>query len=621
MFLPDASKPSLQGSTSRRGTLALFVASWAVAAVLAARTLFEGWIPPDEGLLGQTAARALAGELPHVDFFDVYTGGLAWLNAGAFALLGERLSSLRVPLYLAFVGALPAIWWLGRPRLRPWGAALMVLLCAAWGLPNYPAAMPSWYGLFLGLAGLAALRYGTESDRAWAFALAGLTGGLACVVKVTGLFFVAGGALFLVCHEAATFAPLAGGGRRSRVFFVLKAVALGLFVAALARTVGLRMGISGLFHLVAPAMAVALYAVWLEWRRGGGEIGLRMGRLGRRLGPFFAGAVVPIAVLLLPYAFRGQLWALYEGLFVLPQKRIDVASYPFPPVESLAAAVPYAAILAASLVTPRSPPRWALLLWVLALSLLLAFGHLPAVYRWVWYSARSLVPVAVALALVAVARPRTEMGEQQDLPLFACLASLMAFVQFPYASGIYFCYAVPFAALLVYALTHQSHPGFRGWHAAAGVFYLLFGVVWLVPGDVRAKGVEFVPARNFSLVLPERANLKVGELDQALYEELVARVRERAGADPFIYAAPDCPEIYFLTDKRNPTKKIYDLFDSADEDPESTIARLEEAHVRVAVLNLQPESRRPLKPELARRLRERFPQSLSVGWFELRWRP
>ena len=46
---------------------------WAVAALVAgfayaALTIDRGWIPHDEGLLGQAAVRVLTGELPHRDF-------------------------------------------------------------------------------------------------------------------------------------------------------------------------------------------------------------------------------------------------------------------------------------------------------------------------------------------------------------------------------------------------------------------------------------------------------------------------------------------------------------------------------------------------------------------------
>jgi len=51
----------------------------------------RGWVPHDEGLLGQSAERLLAGQLPHRDFDEVYTGGLSYLHALAFEVGGVRL--------------------------------------------------------------------------------------------------------------------------------------------------------------------------------------------------------------------------------------------------------------------------------------------------------------------------------------------------------------------------------------------------------------------------------------------------------------------------------------------------------------------------------------------------
>ena len=70
----------------------LLVIVWAISAALLISHIDRGWVPHDEGLIGHTAERVLAGELPHRDFDDVYTGGLAYINAGAmraFELTGR----------------------------------------------------------------------------------------------------------------------------------------------------------------------------------------------------------------------------------------------------------------------------------------------------------------------------------------------------------------------------------------------------------------------------------------------------------------------------------------------------------------------------------------------------
>jgi hypothetical protein len=77
--------------------LALFIV-WAISIGYMATHLKRGWVPHDERTLGQSAERALHGKLPHRDFDDLYSGGLAYLDAPAFRELGTNVASLRIAL-------------------------------------------------------------------------------------------------------------------------------------------------------------------------------------------------------------------------------------------------------------------------------------------------------------------------------------------------------------------------------------------------------------------------------------------------------------------------------------------------------------------------------------------
>ncbi|MEM7349697.1 MAG: hypothetical protein AAF657_02750, partial [Acidobacteriota bacterium] len=57
-----------QFSSLAQRTWIPFVLCWAVAVGYLATLADEGWIPHDEGMLGQCAERLLQGELPHRDF-------------------------------------------------------------------------------------------------------------------------------------------------------------------------------------------------------------------------------------------------------------------------------------------------------------------------------------------------------------------------------------------------------------------------------------------------------------------------------------------------------------------------------------------------------------------------
>ena len=167
-------------------------------AVFVASQLNHGWVPLDDGTLAQSAQRVLLGELPHRDFAELYTGGLSFLNAGVFWLTGGNLFWLRAPMFLLFLAYLVCVYLIARRFASPTVATLAALFAVAWGPPVYPAAMPSWYTLYLAVIGAYFLVRNHETGRrGWLFA-AGVAGGLSVCCKITGVWYVLAVAVYLV---------------------------------------------------------------------------------------------------------------------------------------------------------------------------------------------------------------------------------------------------------------------------------------------------------------------------------------------------------------------------------------------------------------------------------------
>jgi hypothetical protein len=147
---PAASNESavLSGPSPAGLDLKVLAGTWAIAAVYLALFIKGGWIPHDEGTIAHSAERALMGQLPHRDFVELYTGGLTYLHAAAFKLLGINLLVPRLVLYGFALLRVPFVYWIARRFVRPLAAAGVTLAAVAWSLPNYFAAMPSWYNLF-----------------------------------------------------------------------------------------------------------------------------------------------------------------------------------------------------------------------------------------------------------------------------------------------------------------------------------------------------------------------------------------------------------------------------------------------------------------------------------------
>src|SRR5262245_19834824 len=150
---------------------------WTLCGAYGARFVTRGWIPHDEGTIGQSAERVLDGQVPHRDFDEPYTGGLTYLHAAVMKAFGVNLLTPRLMLFAFFLAFLAAVYAIARRVSSPAGALAAMALVTVWSLPNYFASLPTWYTLFLATFGVLALMRFTESGgRGWLVA-AGICGG------------------------------------------------------------------------------------------------------------------------------------------------------------------------------------------------------------------------------------------------------------------------------------------------------------------------------------------------------------------------------------------------------------------------------------------------------------
>ena len=124
---------------SRRKYLVL-VAVLGLSATYLIKFAYRGWIPYDEGYIALSAERVLNGEVPHRDYDEGYTGGLTYLHALGFKLLGMRLTSLRLVLFVFALAFASSLYFIALRAATPVVAALASMLCLAWSLPNCGSA-------------------------------------------------------------------------------------------------------------------------------------------------------------------------------------------------------------------------------------------------------------------------------------------------------------------------------------------------------------------------------------------------------------------------------------------------------------------------------------------------
>lgn len=637
VMLASIAAPDLERSgekPTRAGTRILNTASdWrivlfgvlVVGGAYVLSNLARGWMPFDDGMLGQSAERIIQGQLPHRDFDDVYTGGLAMLDAASFRLLGTNLWTLRVVLFAVFLAWMPTVFYIASRIGRPVEAGAITLLAVVWSVPNYNAALPSWYNLFLATFGIASLfRYLEVRCARWLF-VAGIAGGLSFIVKVVGLYYIAGVLLFLV-FEAFTQsrelpAERAGQGRRYAIFV---SVSLVLFVGVLLLLVRHQFHSSEVVQFVLPGALLALLLMRNEWTTLTGTSRARFEALVRLLVPFLAGVAVPIALFLIPYVRTGSVGLLAYGLFVLPTRRFEFASFPAPPLTTMLALVPFALVL---FMTQRSGRRGhlinAIVLPVALLFILSISGRNAAFYQFVWNAARSLFPV---LTLLGIAVLWHERGADARDPLLRSrtilllsTAALCSVVQFPFASANYFCYVAPLVALAALALRNYLRPTSRVVEGVLITFLIVFAVVRVNGTPLQSMGVAYQPPFPMEPLALERGGVVVPTVQARAYQELIPLLKAHARGG-YTWAAPDAPEVYFLSGLRNPTRSLYEFFENPVGYQERTLALLEKHGVTAVVVNRRPFFSPGTTMAMYRAIALRYPHSRIVGPFDVRWR-
>ena len=575
--------------------------------------LNRGWWPWDEGTMAEPAARILRGELPHRDFVDAYTGLLSYFHAAAFLIFGEELTSLRLVLFTFFVAWLPAVYYVASRFVGPVEAGLVTLAVIAWSVPNYPASVPSWYCTFFATFGLAALLRHIETKRTIWLIAAGLAGASSILIKITGVYFVAGALVYLLV-KACTDSRSDDGRARAAAGAAAAALAVAAGTFFLLHT---RLGAREFVDFLLPVLALALFTVWAAR-----DTHLEMGAFVRLVGPFLAGLLAPLAIFTVPYIVTGSTADLARDLW--PTERLRIAAMAPPSLWALVALAPLVAIVAiardhARLTAPEKRFGIAALA-VLAVADLVASRNATG-YFLTWQSLRALETPLLLVGFFVLSRrwkqDRRTASAQRLIALFA-ITTMCSLIQFPFSAPIYFTYVAPLVILSAVALAVYDGRVPRPVLWTILLLYLAFGVVRLNPGTFEALGYRYEPARYTNLDLP-RGGLEVTEPDRRVYDAVIGLVRHHAGSSRYTYATPDAPEIYFLSGLLNPTRTL-DEFLAEPPRPAQIERTLIRRKIDVVVVNLRPAFAALTAPGLRRMLAERYPHARRTGRFVVRWR-
>jgi hypothetical protein len=148
-------------------------------------------------------------------------------------------------------------------------------------------------------------------------------------------------------------------------------------------------------------------------------------------------------------------------------------------------------------------------------------------------------------------------------------------------------------------------------------FYLLFAFVSITPFQLAFWSSPHV--RIEPLTVARASGLRVESSDARLYNDLIPLLQRHA-VGKFMYAAPDCPEVYFLSGLESPTRHYFDYAEDPRDYAKRTLSALDSLNVNVVAINSNPQFSGPMSPALYGAIEERFPHSAEIGKFQVRWK-
>jgi hypothetical protein len=576
------------------------------------RFVDRGWVPVDEGMMGQAAERVLHGQLPHVDYEEPYPGALSYIYALVFRIAGIDLVHLRWTVFGVAVAGLGLLYKIVRRLQPPVGAAVAAVVSLVWTYPNYVSSLPSWWVLLCALLCLWSVFRYMETGRSSFVMLAGVCAGTAFTLKQTGLYLLPPLVMSLMLGPGPN-----GSSTPARRFdpVIRTIVALGgiAFVVILTRS---GLGAAELVYLVGPIAASCV--AFVLWRRTGESqppINWHAPVLA------VACAAIPVLILLLPHIVHGELRSFVYGVFVLPQQRLQFAAMRMRPASQMVAAA--AAIIwllwSPSTLSPRELRVVNVVRWIVATGLVLLALRSAVAYAVIWEGVRGVAVLVPFIATWLLVNGRiTDPLMRRWLFASSAIFAWLALSQFPFAAPIYFCYVAPLALIAGMLAVKQAVPVRRLSSGPTIAAVLLFAVLSMNRGYVWNVG-SFHEAQDLGAPLRlERAHLRVAPQEAAIFGRLVPLVTEHLNGRGLV-AGPDTPEFYFLTGQFSRSGSLFEFFSEPAAVPEEQQLG-EWTRADVIVLFHGFRFSPPVSDELLERLRLHFPHGESMPPYEVRWR-
>ena len=418
------------------------------------RFVDRGWVPLDEGMVGQAAERVLKGQLPHADYEEPYPGALSYFYAAVFRIGGIDVVHLRWTMFAGAIAGLAVLYAILRRILSPITASVTTLVSLAWTYPNYFSSLPSWWVLLCALVSLWAVIRHVETGRT-RVRRRGWPERWRCLHAQTDRPLPAAAPRHVAHGVSTTERERRAQGAADWTFAARCAISLASIVLVLSVTRS-GLGSGELLYLVSPiAASCVAFLLWDRWSEGPPALNWRAALIAA------ASAAIPALILLLPHMVAGQVPAFVNGVFVLPQQRLQYTMLGMRPASQIVAAG------AALMWICWSPPTLSarevrfinVVRWLLGVGLVFLALRSRLVYALIWEGVRGTAALVPWIAAWLLIRGQVRDAHSRTF-LFAssAIAAWLSLSQFPFAAPIYFCYVAPLALVAGVLAVRQAIP-------------------------------------------------------------------------------------------------------------------------------------------------------------------
>ena len=509
--LREGSRHGLRSRLLEPSLLACFLVVLVANGLLLRAYYDRYWYPPDEGIYAHIAERVLGGEVLNRDIQDLHPGYIHLINAAAFRVFGVDLVSLRYPIAaLSLLQACLVYCLLMRRDLLLAVAASLAL--TGLGFVQFLNPTTHWYCLFAAVTLIGWLTWTPQGSAARLIGAGAIVGVATLFRQLTGVW-LAMAVLTLCLHEASSGAvsarPILG-----RALVVVMAAAT---LAYLSVTHGATLG--GMLLFASGPLGI-LFVVFTRTRTSDREVARIVWRFG-------IGVLAGMLPLLAYHAVHGSLGVWLDDTLVAAVGLTQLEFFQGGWFSVLSVAGLYQALSSVDAVKVVNGLFWAVL------------PLIPAANAWLlWRAHRNGAP-----------------ANELVLPV---IAAFYALVSLHLEGPVYLSYTIGLSLVAVlWGVSRAAAPVRRVFAAAAFAIIAVAVTFHAAQSYVRTPrqtlaGDRTLTAQTPLCVSPSRASLRIERADCQPYLALAARIRAEATPDQTVLAVPNDPELYFLSQRRNP---------------------------------------------------------------------